>query len=48
MKAYNVSTKNPQVENARLQQQKAAAPQSITAQRNARTSSKPWWKKSPS
>src|SRR5207237_519629 len=35
VKSYNVSTRNPQVENARLQQQKAAAPQSITAQRNA-------------
>ncbi|MBF9143736.1 M1 family metallopeptidase [Hymenobacter properus] len=35
VKSYNVNTKNPQVENARLQQQKAAAPQSITAQRNA-------------
>ena len=35
VKSYNVSTKNPQVENARLQQQKAATPQSITAQRNA-------------
>jgi hypothetical protein len=34
VKSYNVSTKNPQVENARLQQQRAA-PQSITAQRNA-------------
>ncbi len=35
VKSYNASTRNPQVENARLQQQKAAAPQSITAQRNA-------------
>ncbi|GAA3981818.1 M1 family metallopeptidase [Hymenobacter antarcticus] len=35
VKSFNVSTKNPQVENQRLQQQKAAAPQSITAQRNA-------------
>jgi hypothetical protein len=35
VKSYNVNTKNPQVENARLQQQRAAAPQSITAQRNA-------------
>jgi hypothetical protein len=35
VKSYNTSTRNPQVENARLQQQKAAAPQSITAQRNA-------------
>ncbi|GAB2696871.1 aminopeptidase [Hymenobacter frigidus] len=35
VKSFNVSTKNPQVENVRLQQQKAAAPQSITAQRNA-------------
>jgi aminopeptidase N len=34
VKSYNASTRNPQVENARLQQQKAAAPQSITAQRN--------------
>ncbi|GAC1602938.1 MAG: M1 family metallopeptidase [Hymenobacter sp.] len=34
VKSYNVSTKNPQVENARLQQLKAAAPPSITAQRN--------------
>jgi hypothetical protein len=35
VKTYNASTGNPQVENARLQQQQAAAPQSITAQRNA-------------
>ncbi|WP_216690179.1 M1 family metallopeptidase [Hymenobacter siberiensis] len=35
VKSYNASTRNPQVENARLQQQKAAAAQSITAQRNA-------------
>ncbi|WP_210516800.1 M1 family metallopeptidase [Hymenobacter terricola] len=35
VKSYNVSTKNPQVENARMQQMQAAAPQSITAQRNA-------------
>ena len=35
VKSFNVSTKNPQVENQRLQQQKAAAPLSITAQRNA-------------
>ena len=35
VKSYNASTRNPQVENARLQQQKAAAPQSITVQRNA-------------
>ncbi|WP_201987182.1 M1 family metallopeptidase [Hymenobacter rubidus] len=35
VKSYNLSNKNPQVENARLQQQKAAMPQSITAQRNA-------------
>ena len=35
VKSYNASTRNPQVENVRLQQQKAAAPQSITAQRNA-------------
>ncbi|MDO7853582.1 M1 family metallopeptidase [Hymenobacter convexus] len=35
VKSYNASTLNPQVENARLQQQRAAAPQSITAQRNA-------------
>ena len=35
VKSYNASTRNPQVENARLQQQRAAAPQSITAQRNA-------------
>ena len=35
VKSYNVSTKNPAVENVRLQQQKAATPQSITAQRNA-------------
>jgi hypothetical protein len=35
VKSYNASTRNPQVENARLQQQKAAVPQSITAQRNA-------------
>ncbi|MCI1189418.1 M1 family metallopeptidase [Hymenobacter sp. DH14] len=35
VKSYNASTRNPQIENARLQQQKAAAPQSITAQRNA-------------
>jgi soluble cytochrome b562 len=35
VKAYNVSTKNPAVENARLQQQQAAAPPSISAQRNA-------------
>ena len=35
VKNYNASTRNPQVENARLQQQKAAAPQSITVQRNA-------------
>ncbi len=35
VKAYQVSTKNPQVENARLQQQQAAAPPSISAQRNA-------------
>jgi len=35
VKAYNVSTRNPQVENARLQQQKTATPLSITAQRNA-------------
>ena len=34
VKSYNASTRNPQVENARLQQQKAAAPPSITAQRN--------------
>ena len=40
VKSYNASTKNPQVENARLQQQKAAAPQSITAQRNATDISK--------
>ncbi|GAB3578932.1 M1 family metallopeptidase [Hymenobacter daeguensis] len=35
VKSYSASTRNPQIENARLQQQKAAAPQSITAQRNA-------------
>ena len=35
VKSYNVSTKNPQVENARLQQQRTAAPASVTAQRNA-------------
>ena len=35
VKSFNVSTKNPQVENVRLQQQKVAAPLSITAQRNA-------------
>ena len=35
VKSYNASTRNPQVENARLQQQQAAAPQSISAQRNA-------------
>ncbi len=35
VKSYNASTRNPQVENVRLQQMKAAAPQSITAQRNA-------------
>ena len=40
VKSYNVSTKNPQVENARMEQQKAAAPQSITAQRNATEISK--------
>ncbi|GAA4040613.1 M1 family metallopeptidase [Hymenobacter glaciei] len=40
VKSYNASTRNPQVENARLQQQKAAAPQSITAQRNATDISK--------
>ena len=40
VKTYNASTRNPQVENARLQQQKAAAPPSITAQRNATDISK--------
>jgi soluble cytochrome b562 len=35
VKSYNVSTKNPQVENQRLQQLQTAAPQSISAQRNA-------------
>ncbi|MCC3151596.1 M1 family metallopeptidase [Hymenobacter sp. BT770] len=35
VKSYEMSTKNPQVENARLQQQQAAAPASISAQRNA-------------
>ncbi len=35
VKSYNVSTKNPQLENARLQQQQAAAPLSVSAQRNA-------------
>ena len=40
VKSYNVSTRNPQVENARLQQQKAAAFPSITAQRNATDISK--------
>ena len=40
VKSYNVSTRNPQVENARLQQQKAAASPSITAQRNATDISK--------
>lgn len=34
VKSYNASTRNPQVENVRIQQQKAAAPQSITVQRN--------------
>jgi aminopeptidase N len=32
---YNVNTKNPEVENARVQQLQAAAPASISAQRNA-------------
>ena len=40
VKSYNASTRNPQVESARLQQQKAAAPPSITAQRNAQDISK--------
>ena len=40
VKSYNASTRNPRVENARLQQQKAAAPPSITAQRNATDISK--------
>jgi hypothetical protein len=35
VKFYSVSTKDPQVENQRLQQQQAAAPPSISAQRNA-------------
>ncbi|ALW84122.1 aminopeptidase [Hymenobacter sedentarius] len=35
VKAYNVNTKNPAVENQRLQQLQAAAPASISAQRNA-------------
>ncbi|WP_046244129.1 M1 family metallopeptidase [Hymenobacter terrenus] len=35
VKAYNVSTKNPQVENKLLQQQQGAAAPSISAQRNA-------------
>ena len=40
VRSYNASTRNPQVENARLQQQNAAAPQSITDQRNATDISK--------
>ena len=35
VKAYNVSTKNPQVENTRLQQLQAANAPSVSAQRNA-------------
>ncbi|MCC3153299.1 M1 family metallopeptidase [Hymenobacter sp. BT770] len=35
VKAYNVNTKNPAVENQRLQQLQASAPASISAQRNA-------------
>ena len=35
VKSYNVSTKNPEVESVRLQQKQAAAPQSVTVQRNA-------------
>ena len=40
VKSYNASTRNPQVENARMQQQQAAASPSITAQRNATDISK--------
>ena len=35
VKAYTASTKNPVVENGRQQQQRAAAPASVSAQRNA-------------
>ena len=35
VKSYNVNSKNPEVENARLQQLQAATPPSLSAQRNA-------------